>query len=567
MTRGPRANLSTLQDASLLLVLVAAALAIRLPGLLYLPRFEDEGLEVLWALDIARGVHVPLTGSDAYYGPLFAYLVAGMFQLFGVDLLWPRLLTAVFGALAVAATYLFGRVVAGPRVGVVGALFMLTSPILILTNSHYGWSCSLTPFFSIATMTAVFVGVTERRPGMLGLAGLLAGLTLQTHPLTIVLLVSLGIWYLVQCSPREWLRRPELYAGLAGAVVGYAPMIWNLLIASDAVIFRVRQPGYAYDPAPTIDGYLERLPVLWQVLSQGLAGFGERLWDPRTTFEEFRAYSRIVPALASVIVIGLLVRPDRLLNQQRSQPAGRFLAIVFVCSVLLFPLLTKTFALRYMVHLFPIAYLAVGVAVEFLWQGSRRLVIGDDAAGGPVRPPSRLRSALVGVLALVLSGATGALVALHIRKLDRSYTMFEERGLTNAAFFGLRGHIRQANICGGSVIVEDKSVVKLASWMASYVYFNFDSVFYVLAMDGHSVAWKTAAQIVELARTPSSPSCVVLSQLTATALAKELQLTRVASIDPEPVIPPEYRIALFLAGPRPPERSEASDDSRWGQSR
>jgi 4-amino-4-deoxy-L-arabinose transferase-like glycosyltransferase len=554
MTRAPRLNVSKLQSILLPVSFFIGALAIRLPGLLYLPRFEDEGLEVLWALDIARGVRFPLTGSDDYYGPLFAYLVAGTFKVLGVNILWPRLLTAVFGALAVAATYVLGRVIAGPRVGIVGALVMLTSPILILTNSHYGWSSSLTPFFSIVTMTAVFVGVTERRPAMLGVGGLLAGLTLQTHPLTIVLLVSLAIWYLVQCPPREWLRRREMYAGLAGAIVGYAPMIWNLLIASDAVMFRVRQPGYAYDPAPTIDGYLDRLPVLWQLLSHGLAGFGERLWDPRTTFEEFSAYSRIVPVLTCVIVFGLLVRTDRLLDQQRSQPARAFLAIIFVSSALLFPLLTKTFALRYMIHLFPISYVAAGVTVEFLWQRLRDLVMGN-ADGLSARPPSRWQWALVGALALVLSGATGALVALNIRKLDRSYTMFEERGLTNAAFFELRDHIRRGNICGRSVIVEDKSVIKLVSWAASYIYFNFDSVSYVLAMDGHSVAWKTADQIADLARAQPSPSCVVLSQRSATALAKQLQLTRVASINPEPVVPPEYQIALFLAGPRRPQPS------------
>jgi hypothetical protein len=97
-----------------MVALFGTALAVRLPWLMLVPRFEDEGIDLLAALDIARGHSLPLTGVDLYSGPLYVYLVAGMSRLFGENILWPRLLAAVFGALTVPATFYLGRLGSSP---------------------------------------------------------------------------------------------------------------------------------------------------------------------------------------------------------------------------------------------------------------------------------------------------------------------------------------------------------------------------------------------------------------------------------------------------------------------
>src|SRR6516164_9296658 len=79
-------------EIGLIALLFAAALLVRVPRLMLVPRFQDEGVEVLWGLDITNGKALPLTGSDPYYGPLFAYLVGLTFWLFGPNILWPRLI-------------------------------------------------------------------------------------------------------------------------------------------------------------------------------------------------------------------------------------------------------------------------------------------------------------------------------------------------------------------------------------------------------------------------------------------------------------------------------------------
>ena len=42
-------------ELGLSVLLFAVALAVRLPNLMLVPRFTDEGLEVLWGLQIAQG--------------------------------------------------------------------------------------------------------------------------------------------------------------------------------------------------------------------------------------------------------------------------------------------------------------------------------------------------------------------------------------------------------------------------------------------------------------------------------------------------------------------------------
>ncbi len=207
-----------------------------------IPRFEDEGEGVLWALDIFQGDHLPVTGVKAYTGPLFAYLVAGLFHLFGPDVVWPRMLAAVFGALTVPATFLLGRAVADARVGLVAAVLALTNPGLVLM-SHYGWSNSLTPFFATVTLTAIYLGVTRRRASVLAWGGVLAGLTLQTHAVSVFLLAGIVVWFLLTQSPKEWITGRDVGAVLIGFVVGYAPMLWNFASEWGTFVREVGAPG------------------------------------------------------------------------------------------------------------------------------------------------------------------------------------------------------------------------------------------------------------------------------------------------------------------------------------
>jgi 4-amino-4-deoxy-L-arabinose transferase-like glycosyltransferase len=327
-------------------LLFAAALAIRLPYLQLIPRFEDEGVETLWALDIAQGWRLPLTGFDAYYGPLFSYLVAGLFRIFGPSLFAPRLMIATFGALTVPAVYHLGRVVAHERVGLVAAFFALVSPMLVVVSSHQGWSNSMTPFLATVTLTAAYVGVTQRRTGVLALAGLLAGLTLQTHPLSLVLLLAVVLWYLLSRPPRAWFSDARLDLTIVAFAVGYAPMIWKLASQWTTVMHVVQRQTYAYAPVESFAAYQQRLPQLETALVNLIGGVGERLGDALAYVFYIRPVRTSLENAMETLVAGGLVLSalfDLLpWTNTRTRRSRVFVAIVFILSVLLLPLITPT---------------------------------------------------------------------------------------------------------------------------------------------------------------------------------------------------------------------------------
>lgn len=245
----------------LLVVLFSAALAVRLPNLLLVPRYIDEGVEVMWALDIAQGIRLPLTAVDAYYGPFFPYLIAGLFRVFGEGLLLPRLTTAIFGALTVTATYWLGRVMWDWRAGLIAGALALTNPVLVVT-SHYGWSNSLVPFFFTVTAVCLYAGVSRQDGKLLALSGLLAAVTLQTHPLASVGLAGMLAWFLLRRDIGAWLRRRATWLALGLFLLGYSPMIVANLGFGRSMLSDALHRQYAF--APTI------LPVEYAMRLVGL---------------------------------------------------------------------------------------------------------------------------------------------------------------------------------------------------------------------------------------------------------------------------------------------------------
>jgi 4-amino-4-deoxy-L-arabinose transferase-like glycosyltransferase len=528
----------------LALLLFAAALALRLPYLQLAPRYEDEGLEVLWALEIARGRR-PLTGCDAYYGPLFSYMVAVPLRVFGVNIFWPRLLVALMGALTVPATYLLGRVVVSRTVGWVAALLALTSPVLVVLSSHYGWSNSLTPFFATVTLAAMYVGVTQRRLAILALGGFLAGLTLQTHPLSVALLAALAAWYLVQRPPREWFSRYELYVALAAFAAAYSPMIVNLVSRWANVITEVRQQTYAYAPAASSGEYLERWPHLAQVLLFTLSGTGERLWSA------YRSASEVATLLqwltVAAVVAGLIVASSRWPSLTGSGRSRTFLAFALLVPLLLFPLVTRAFFSRYLAFLIPVACVCMASAGVWIWEKAASRVMH-------------------GALAIVLAAVLGA----NVLAICRFQEAAVGDGTTNQAFFDLRQAMaRHPQACQEGVLVEYSSAGS-EDWPREtrvWAYFHVEAIRYVLAMDSCRVFVVPADRMLEELTARPAPAWLVVTQRRVRALSNVVDLHPIVAITPGPSISPELHLSLFRAQPRsvaiPPRTPD--EPRRWGR--
>jgi hypothetical protein len=513
----PAAVPAAFHQTLLLLLLFAVALAIRLPNLLLIPRFEDESQEVAWALEIARGLRTPLTGIDAYYGPLFFYLVAGLFWVFGENMLWPRLLVAVTGALTVPAIYLLGSAVANQRAGLVAACVALANVALVLFASHTGWSASLGPPVATVTLLATYVGVTGRKPYFVALGGVCGGLLMQIHPLNAVLLIGLACWYLFEVPVAGWLRRVDPIAALGGVVVGYSPMLWMWATRTQEVMSRVNDQTYAYAPSLSPLDYGSRLGVL----GLGLALLG----------------------LAAPLLFLLVALPTSLLRKGNFSRIGdlarlkRFLLCSAIVPLMLLPLVITRFLIRYLGWLQPIMCVAVGAGVVALWPSR---VIG---AGAPHRVPGWV------VVTALLVGAD--LAALAVVAISLTHV-----GGTNAKFFELRDYLRSRGGCANGMSVEDMDAAPISDRDKSWVFFNQQAIVYTLEMERCPVKVMKRADLLTSARNHRLNGWLVISEGTAAALAPVQSLRREIAVDPAATggarVAPEFRFVLLDAGQTAP---------------
>ncbi len=508
-------------------LLFLLALAIRLPYFHLVPRFEDEGLEVIRALEVARGTNVPLIGYDIYYGPLFTLIVAAFFRVVDVDLLTARAVAVVCGALTVPATYLLGCVVGGKRVALVAALLALTSPILVVVGSHFGWSNSLVPFLATTMLTAVYLGVTQRRWTWLALGGFLAGLTMQAHPLSVVLIAALVAWYFVYCPPAEWFKRPEVYAAAVSFAVGYAPMLWILAGRLDQVIASAQKQSYVFGPVESGGQYFERVLAAFGMLGITIAGVGERLW---AAFPE-APQTRQAVLLLVVLVAGcglVLSASRRPLASSSTVRSRSFLAVVLLLPVLLLPLFTRSLQSRYLMMLVPVACVCIGLACARVWEGAA----------------SARRLAAVGIVIAILTANLVAIVRVERRAL--------QEGESNAAWLSLRDAVDQHSLCQDGVFIEDTDALGLPPGDSrTWTYFNTQAVRFVLTLENCVQTVAPVGRLLDMLKARPSPAWLIIPEQSVAVFSQDLTLTRVLPLAPAPTLPAALRLTLFRAEPRP----------------
>lgn len=348
-------------EGALVAVLLVAAAAIRLPDLLRYPHFTDETVEVGWALQIWQGAHFPLTASDAYYGPLHAYLVAGCFWLFGPYLILPRLIVLVIGVLTVVVTYWLGRELGGRSVGLVAAALLATAPQHIIVNSHVAWQNATTPFYAALCCWALVRGLHTDRGGYLFASGGLFGLTLQTHPGTIVLLPALlaafaaALW-----ARRSWalLRRPWPYLAILAALITYSPVLISNARTHLSGIVRIQtHRSYAYEMHPTWGRYRHNLANLLFELMRMIAN------PTRIPAHRWRYFTD-----PHLMIVALLCLAGLVLLARKREPLPLF---ALLSAALIMPRFNHAYGVegdrfmltgRYVAFLLPLLAVAIAIA-------------------------------------------------------------------------------------------------------------------------------------------------------------------------------------------------------------
>ena len=201
------------------ILVVLLALAVRLPYLWSYPLATVEWDEVRIGYGIAFQHLHPSTDYSRDIGPLYNYLIGGLFRLFGPDLRIPRVVSMLSSVGTVLLTYLIGLKAFGRRSGLLAAAALALSGASVYL-AHEGFSDSLTPLM-VSVASLLTLEAERKSPWWLAPAGLAWGVALQTDSSVFAFLIPLLIYLILRAGRRIL---PTLL-GLAAFLLGYANMI------------------------------------------------------------------------------------------------------------------------------------------------------------------------------------------------------------------------------------------------------------------------------------------------------------------------------------------------------
>ena len=223
-------------------VLIAAlALFLRIAYILQIqdtPFFQTLGLDARF---YDRTAWAMLSGRDiegAYFmSPLYSWFLAGLYRLFGRDLLLVRLVQSLLGAGTAVLTYMLARRVFDRLVGVIAGLVAAAYGAFIF----YDGSVLMTPllvFLSVGALVLLVEGEARRSPLLVALSGATLGLAAIGRASALVFVPVAALWLLTG-------RRPEQDAEpVSGAGIRPARLALLLFLGAFLVVAPVTIRNY-----------------------------------------------------------------------------------------------------------------------------------------------------------------------------------------------------------------------------------------------------------------------------------------------------------------------------------
>ncbi len=384
----------------LLLITLLAAL-IRLPYWDVIPAAFDEVDQTSFAFQIANGQIRPLTGNDAYSGPLYVYLVAGLIKLGATHPLVGRWVVLAAGILTVPVVYGWVLALGQKRLAaLIAALFVALNPDLIFVNSHSGGTTLLLPLLTTLFLLCLTLAATRDSVAWLFPAGAAAGLAVQSNMIAALAVAGGLLWLLWQTRGKPRLgRRWPLWPFIAGAVtlVVFSPVIINTAINNSGSVAGLEAKPYIWEHNPTVATTLNNVRRFW--LQLGRQTGGVLVGD-----EEFDTLTGVPLVYLGLMVAGLIYTTARV----SAQPL-----LVIAPFALVMPVISSHYGFgvigRYTMPLVPIW----GAAIAFLLAAAV-----DRARQMPGGGQRTLSIGLLAVLGLILAVWPVVFLFRYYRQVD-----------------------------------------------------------------------------------------------------------------------------------------------------
>ena len=164
------------------------------------------------------------TGPTAVLAPVYAYVVAGIFKIFGVEtsasVIATLALNCIFSALTCIPVFFLAKEAFGPRVAKWAGWGWAFSPYGVYYGADWAWSTSLLTLELICLFLFAWRLENSSRVRDWLIFGALCGVTALTEPVSLSVLPLLGLWTFFRLYRRgsSW-KAPMLAAAFAGIAV------------------------------------------------------------------------------------------------------------------------------------------------------------------------------------------------------------------------------------------------------------------------------------------------------------------------------------------------------------
>ncbi len=373
------------------------------------------------ALSIMAGQGFP--GFPANFGrePLFSFVTAGSFLLFGVSPWAVRLVSAAAGILTIPAVYILARRLFREQPDRRReALSLLAAFMLAVLPWHYSISrmafrAILVPLFSALAFYCLWRGLQTQQRRWIVTAGVFTGMSLHTYQagrlVPVLAVIALGLFALRYRYRFTWLVKQTLLVGIVALLV-FMPLGYYFLTHPGAFLERATQANVARDA----NGLEAKIAVIAQnsQLVLGMFTFGGDQ-DPR-----FNIPGRPVldPILAILFVLGLLMSLRRI-----RQPEIAFILIWLL--VMLVPSILADFApsFKRTVGSIPSTVFLIALGTGGAWQAITWLV---HRSGSHLRPISWGPGTVALTVAIAVStGANAKSYFVEWGQANNLYTAFD----------------------------------------------------------------------------------------------------------------------------------------------
>ncbi|GAB4345508.1 MAG: hypothetical protein Kow0099_25860 [Candidatus Abyssubacteria bacterium] len=181
-----------------------------------------------------------------WQAPLYSYVMAFIVQIFGKDLLWPKLFQALLGSMDCILVYFIGKKVFDARVGIVAALFTCFYGMFIFHHAILLRDGFLTSLYLLSILS-LLIAQEKNSARYYLLAGVCFGISLIGRPNTAPFAVPALAWTWLSAGQRQYGKKAALVASfLIGTILAIAPVTAkNYLVGGEFVLIN-KQGGLMF---------------------------------------------------------------------------------------------------------------------------------------------------------------------------------------------------------------------------------------------------------------------------------------------------------------------------------